>query len=105
MAVFVHGSVPNSAWLRSTVENSQVRMISCAWGRRSIGNTRANRSSSLPQPAAICGVSEDVAQVSITSGSAAKPPGTPRWSSLKPGAVSLDGSTGSAAWSGTIGRS
>ncbi len=105
MAAFVQGSVPNSVWLRSTVENSQVRMISCACGRRSIGNTRANRSSSLPQPAAICGVSDEVAQVSITSGSAAKPPGTPRWASVKPGGVSLDGSTGSVASSGTIGWS
>ena len=34
---------------RTTVENSQVRMISWACGRRSIGNMRANRSaSSLP---------------------------------------------------------
>ena len=32
------------------VENSQVRMISCAWGRRSIGKTRSNRSGSSSQP-------------------------------------------------------
>ena len=61
------------------VENSQVRMMSCACGRTSIGKTFASRSSSSPARPAICGVSEEVAQVSITSGSPTKPPGTPRW--------------------------
>ena len=55
--------------------------------------------------AAICGVSEDVAQVSSTSGSAAKPPGRPRCSSPYPGGGSAAGSTGSLASSGTIGAS
>ncbi len=55
-------------------------MISWACGRRSIGNTRARMSSGVLQPAAICGVSEDVAQVSMMSGSAVKPPGSFRWS-------------------------
>jgi hypothetical protein len=32
-----HGSVPDPSSARSTVENSQVRMMSCACGRRSIG--------------------------------------------------------------------
>jgi hypothetical protein len=41
------------------VENSQVRMISCACGRRSIGKTRRKRSSSSCQPPTICGVSDD----------------------------------------------
>ena len=45
-------------------------MISWAWVRRSIGKTRANRSGSRSQPQTICGVSEEVAQVSMTSGSA-----------------------------------
>ena len=53
-------------------------MISWDWGRRSMGNTRANRSGSSSQPPAICGVSEEVAQVSNTSGSATNPPGRPR---------------------------
>lgn len=76
------GSPPCSRCDRTTVENSQVRMISWAWGRRSIGNTRRNRSSSRSHPAAICGVSEEVAHVSMTSGSPAKPSGLPRWSSV-----------------------
>ena len=59
-------------------------MISGACGRRSIGKVRANRSGSSSQPQAICGVSDDVAQVSITSGSPTKPPGTPRCSSVYP---------------------
>ncbi len=94
------GSTPLSWSARRTVVNSQVRMISWACGRRSIGKTRANRSSSLPQPLTICGVSDDVAHVSITSGSAVKPPGTPRWDSSKPRGHSEDGSTGSADSSG-----
>ncbi len=65
-----HGSVPFSKCARTTRENSQVRMISCACVFRSIGNVRRNRSSSRSQPQTMCGVSEDVAQVSITSGSA-----------------------------------
>ena len=78
------------------MENSQVRMISGPCGRRSIGKVRANRSGSSSQPQAICGVSEDVAQVSMTSGSPTKPPGWPRWDSSNPGGVSLCGSIGSA---------
>ena len=80
-------------------------MISCAWVLRSIGKVRANRSSSRSQPQTMCGLIDDVAQVSITSGSPVKPPGTPRWSSVKPGAGSEDGSTGSDASSATIGSS
>ena len=59
-------------------------MISWAWGRRSIGKVRSNRSASSTQPHTICGVSDDVAQVSITSGSAAKPPGWLRCDSSYP---------------------
>ena len=81
MAASLHGRHPNSKCDRTMVENSQVRMISNAWGRRSMGNTRANRSGSSSQPAAISGVSDDVAHVSMMSGSATKPPGLPRWSS------------------------
>ena len=50
-------------------------MISWACGRMSIGNVRANRSGSSSHPQTICGVSDEVAHVSITSGSAANPPG------------------------------
>src|SRR3712207_8161918 len=70
-------------------------MMSWACGRWSIGKTCANSSGSVSQPEATCGDSDDVAQVSMTSGSAMKPPGTPRWSSEKPGGTSDDGSTGS----------
>ena len=47
----VHGTTPFSKCARTTRENSQVRMMSWAWVHRSIGKTRANRSSSV-QPAA-----------------------------------------------------
>ena len=53
-------------------------MMSWAWGRMSIGNVAEYRASSVRQPVAIWGVSDEVAQVSITSGSPAKPPGRPR---------------------------
>jgi hypothetical protein len=47
-----HGTVPCSRWERTTVANNHVRMMSCACGRMSIGNTRANRSpSSIQRPA------------------------------------------------------
>jgi hypothetical protein len=32
---FFHGTVPDSSCDRSIVENSQVRMMSCPWGRTS----------------------------------------------------------------------
>ena len=70
-----HGRTPNSSSLRTTVEKSHVRMISGPWGRRSIGKTRSNRSGSSTQLPAICGVSELVAQVSMTSGSPTNPTG------------------------------
>ena len=100
-----HGTWSNSSWLRSTVENSQVRMMSWPWGRRSIGNVTSNSAGSSPQRHAISGVSDEVAQVSMTSGSPTNPPGTPRWSSVKPGGHSACGSTGSADSSGRIGWS
>ena len=81
MAARRQGSESCSRWLRTTVENSQVRMISCACGRTSMGKVRAKRSGSSSQPQAICGLSDEVAQVSITSGSPTKPPGRPRWDS------------------------
>ena len=43
IAACAHGSESCSRWLRSTVENSHVRMMSCACGRRSIGNVRAKQ--------------------------------------------------------------
>ena len=70
-----HGRASCSRCARTTEANSQVRMISCAWGRRSIGKVRANRSSSSSHPVTIWADNEEVAQVSITSGSATKPPG------------------------------
>ena len=57
-------------------------MISCAWVFRSIGKVSSNRSGSRSQPQTICGLSEEVAQVSITSGSAMKPPGWSRCASV-----------------------
>jgi hypothetical protein len=105
MAASDQGSDPNSRCDRVRVANSQVLMISCDCGRRSMGNTRENRSSSVPQRAAICGVSDEVAQVSITSGSPMNPPGTPRCASSNPGAGAEAGSTGSASCAGTIGAS
>ncbi len=78
IAVFVQGSDPCSRCARSTVSKSHVRMMSCAWGRRSIGKVRENNSRLSGQPHTICGVSDDVAQVSMTSGSPTKPPGRPR---------------------------
>ena len=57
-------------------------MISGPCGRRSIGKVAANRAGSSSQPHAICGVTEEVAQVSMTSGSPLKPPGSPRCSAV-----------------------
>ena len=76
------GSELFSKCARTTRENSQVRMISCAWVFRSIGKVSSNRSGSRSQPQTICGLSEEVAQVSITSGSAMNPPGTSRCASV-----------------------
>src|SRR3954454_14475480 len=92
----VHGTVSCSKCARTTVENSQVRMMSCACGRWSIGKTCANSSGSVSQPEATCGDSDEVAQVSMTSGSAMNPPGTPRCDSVYPSGTSEAGSTGSA---------
>src|ERR671928_355034 len=103
MAACDHGTASNSKCERTTVENSQVRMMSCACGRRSIGKTCANSSGSVSQPDATCGDSDDVAQVSITSGSPTNPFGSPRCDSSKPGGTSDDGSTGSDASSARIG--
>ena len=51
MAASVHGSESCSKWARTTLENSQVRMISWAWGRRSIGK-RAGEQVGVVDPAA-----------------------------------------------------
>src|SRR5436305_13908365 len=75
MAASDHGRVPNSSSERTTVENSHVRMISWAWGRRSIGNTRENRSGTSCQCPATWGVSDDVDDVSTTQGWPVQPPG------------------------------
>jgi hypothetical protein len=42
----------------ATLEKSHVRMMSCACGRRSMGNVRANKSGSLAKPHTICGDTE-----------------------------------------------
>ena len=75
MVAVRHGRQECSRWDRTTRLNSQVLMMSCASGAMSIGKVRLHNCSSRDQPHAICGVSELVAQVSITSGSAVKPPG------------------------------
>ncbi len=82
MEAWDHGRQWCSKWLRTTLSNSQVRMISGPWGRRSMGNVRSNRSGSSTHPQAIWGLRDDVAQVSMMSGSATKPPGRPRCSSV-----------------------
>ena len=99
IAALCHGSESCSRCARTTDEKSHVLMMSCACGRISIGNVRANRSASSGQPQTICGDRDDVAQVSITSGSPMKPPGTPRWSVLYPLGTSLEGSIGRSATS------
>ena len=78
MAALVHGSESCSKCARSTDEKSHVRMMSCACGRRSIGKVCEKISSSCSHFDTICGDTDDVAQVSITSGSPTKPPGWPR---------------------------
>jgi hypothetical protein len=70
-----------------------------------MGNTRANKSGSSTQPPAISGVMAEVAQVSMTSGAPANPPGRPRSAWEKPSGTSVDGSTGSWSSVGTSGRS
>ena len=75
IAASVHGARPSSSALRSIVEKSHVRMMSCPCGRRSNGATRFHSSASRSQPPASCGVSDEVAQVSKMSSSASNPPG------------------------------
>src|SRR4029453_8698223 len=53
-------------------------MMSWPWGRRSMGNTRANRSGSSTQPPAISGVMAEGAQVSIPAGGPPDPAGPAR---------------------------
>jgi hypothetical protein len=104
-AALRHGTSACSRCARTTVENSQVRMMSWPCGRMSMGNVRANRSGSSIQWHAICGVSDDVAHVSMMSGSPMKPPGWPRCASVYPGGTWLAGSMGSDSASGTMGES
>ena len=78
-------------------------MMSCACGRSDSGNTCANSAGSTPQPDTICGVSDDVAHVSMMSGSPMKPFGWPRCAAVKPAGTSVDGSIGSCASSGSSG--
>ena len=83
MAALRHGSGAVLEVARTTVANSQVRMMSWACGRRSIGKTAGEQVGVVaPSRRRSAGVSDDVAQVSITSGSPTKPPGLPRWSSV-----------------------
>ena len=71
----------------------------------SIGNTRPNRSVSSPARPAIWGVSEEVAHVSITSGSPANPPAARAARGAYPSGTSVEGSTGSRSGAAGIGRS
>ena len=103
-AARLHGIPPCAKCERTIVENNQVRMMSCPCGRMSMGNTRRNKSSPSAQCVAICGVSDDVAQVSMTSGSPTNPPTTPRCCAVKPSGTSVLGSIGSFDVSGTIGE-
>ncbi len=41
MLACFHGATSASSWLRSAVVKSHVRMMSCACGRTSYGNTRS----------------------------------------------------------------
>ena len=99
---FFQGNEFSSKWLLTTVENNQVLMISWDWGRKSIGKIRLKRSLSNSQEPAICGVSEEVAQVSITSGSPINPFGLFLCDSSNPIGASLWGSIGNWFSSGTI---
>src|SRR4029079_5218515 len=105
IAACFHGSESNSRCERTVVENNHVRMISCACGRKSIGKVRAKRSGSVAHPHASSGVNDDVAQVSMTSGSPVNPPGWSRCDSSNPGGASVEGSTGSVSSGATIGSS
>src|SRR3712207_8908345 len=67
MVACVHGTEPCSKCERTTVENSQVRMMSWACGRWSMGKTCANSSGSVSQPEATCGDSDDVRSEEHTS--------------------------------------
>ncbi len=100
MPAFCHGTLPCSSSARSTVENNQVRMMSWPWLRSEYGNTSSKSSGSRSQPPAICGVSDEVAQVSMMSTSPTNL--VPRSASVKPGGTSDDGSTGSESSVGTI---
>ena len=80
MVACLQGRVSCSRCERSRVAKSQVRMISGPCGRRSIGKVAANSAGSSSHPQAIWGVTDEVAQVSMTSGSPREPPGTPRCS-------------------------
>ncbi len=70
-----------------------------------MGKVAANSPGSSSQPHTICGVTDEVAQVSMMSGSPTKPPGLPRCSSEYPSGTSVVGSTGRRASSGTRGVS
>ena len=95
IAAWVHGTESFSKWARTTDENNQVRMMSCACGRRCIGNVCEKVAGSVSHCVTSCGETEEVAHVSITSGSATNPPGTPRCAAVYPGGTSVDGSIGS----------
>ena len=102
-AAFFHGAMLCSKCERTVVANNHVRMMSWACGRTSIGKMLLNNFSSSIQRPAICGVSDDVAHVSMTSGSPMNPPATPRCASVKPAGTSELGSIGSCDSLGMIG--
>ena len=105
MAASVQGSEPSSRCARTTVENSQVRMISWACGRRSNGEHPRHRSGvALPAAGDLRGERRggpgvhDVGLADEAAGHAALLGRCSRQ------ARRCDGSTGSAASSGTSGR-
>src|SRR5438067_13784445 len=54
------------------VQDGHVRILSCAWGCRLAGKCRANQAGSSIQRPMIIGVQDDVAHVSMISGSGSK---------------------------------
>ena len=88
-----HGPTPKCNRDFTTVLNSQNVMMSCACGLRDIGNSFFLISGFLTRSVAICGVSDDVAHVSITSASGTNSP-HPHFRHFAIGGLSFKGSTG-----------
>ena len=78
--VSCQGRASCSRWDRSVVEKSHVLDDLGPLRPQAHREGRGERAGSSPHTHAICGVSDEVAQVSMMSGSPRNPPGTPRWS-------------------------